>query len=723
MTYRNCCRAKGARRSLRVLRSLLFGLAVWLSVHFLPGMETRAQAASPNSAAPQAAADISKLSLDEKLRTLKLLLNDPAITSWASAQTKTAAKPEASTASVSVATLWLDRIRVHLRGLAGAAAAFPRQLAGIPGVLAAETRPFGFWRTAFLIALALGLGFLGEWTSARLVGGARDRDAVSLKAFAANLLPIVGFGVGSALAFVLLDWPAVWQRIVFGYLLAYLGTRLAIALGKLVLAARMEASPVSGAGTGPVLSTGDDLGSFWYRRVLLFIGYFLFGWVTVDVLTSLGFAGGLRSIAAYLLGLGLLVIAMMAVWQEPGMRDPVQRRPVKAILLSLFFVVLWLLWVGGLNGLLWLGIYTVILRPGLRVAGTLGRFLGERPESAVLRVRLLPVLAERFARALLIAIAVLWLARVIGFQTESIAQNDNLLGRVTRGALGGIVVLLIADFLWQLAKTFIDGVLEDAKETAGVTEVEKARRAKLKTLLPIFRHILAAMVWVLAGLMVLAGLGVQIGPLIAGAGVIGVAVGFGAQTVVRDVISGMFYLWDDAFRVGEYIQSGKYMGVVEGFSLRSVRLRHHRGPIYTVPFGELGAVENMSRDWVIDKMTIGVTYDTDIAKVKKIIKEIGAKLQADPEFAPNILETLKMKGVDQFGDFAIQLRLAMMTIPGEQFVIRRRAYAMIKEAFDENGIHFAYPTVQVAGDEKADRSTLAAARNVMAIQAEKQATP
>ena len=206
------------------------------------------------------------------------------------------------------------------------------------------------------------------------------------------------------------------------------------------------------------------------------------------------------------------------------------------------------------------------------------------------------------------------------------------------------------------------------------------------------------------------------------AGVIGVAVGFGAQTLVKDVISGMFYLWDDAFRIGEYIQSGKYKGVVEAFSLRSVKLRHHRGPIFTVPFGELGAVENMSRDWVIDKMTINVTYDTDIAKVKKIIKGIGAQLQEDPEFAPHILQTLKMKGVDQFGEFAIQLRLAMMTKPGEQFLIRRRAYAMIKQAFEESDIHFAYPTVQIAGEEKVDPDKVAAARNAVVRQAEKQAT-
>jgi moderate conductance mechanosensitive channel len=153
-----------------------------------------------------------------------------------------------------------------------------------------------------------------------------------------------------------------------------------------------------------------------------------------------------------------------------------------------------------------------------------------------------------------------------------------------------------------------------------------------------------------------------------------------------------------AFRVGEYIQAGRYKGTVEGFSIRSVKLRHHRGPAFTVPFSLLGAVENMSRDWVIDKIAIGVTYDSDLTLAKKLIKQIGLDLAKDPEFAPLIIEPLKMQGVDELGDYAVQIRAKMMTLPGENFVIRRQAYAMIKKAFDENGIKFAFPTVQVAGE-------------------------
>ena len=221
------------------------------------------------------------------------------------------------------------------------------------------------------------------------------------------------------------------------------------------------------------------------------------------------------------------------------------------------------------------------------------------------------------------------------------------------------------------------------------------------------RGTLAALLIVTTVLMALSALGVQIGPLMASAGVVGVAIGFGSQTLVRDMLSKFFYLFDDAFRVGEYIQSGNYKGTVEHLGVRSVRLRHHRGPVYTIPYGQLGAVQNSSRDWVIDKMTIGLTYDTDLVKVKKIIKEIGKELAQSPEFAADFIEPLKMQGVDAFGEYAIQVRLKMMTKPTKQFTVRRRAYAMMKERFAANGIHFAFPTVQVAGS--ADAGVAAAA--------------
>ena len=216
-----------------------------------------------------------------------------------------------------------------------------------------------------------------------------------------------------------------------------------------------------------------------------------------------------------------------------------------------------------------------------------------------------------------------------------------------------------------------------------------------------------AVVAVMAVLMALSALGVQIGPLIAGAGVIGVAIGFGSQTLVRDVISGMFYLLDDAFRVGEYIVSGTFRGTVEGFSLRSIRLRHHRGSLFTVPFGNLGAVQNLSRDWVIDKISFNVPFDTDVAKVKKIVKRVSAEIMEDPTLAKGILEPLKSQGVFAMNDFAMQIRVKFKARPGGQFAVRRAAYDRIKRALAENGIQMAVPTVSVSGGEGATSAAVA----------------
>ena len=133
-----------------------------------------------------------------------------------------------------------------------------------------------------------------------------------------------------------------------------------------------------------------------------------------------------------------------------------------------------------------------------------------------------------------------------------------------------------------------------------------------------------------------------------------------------------------------------------------------------MPFGKLGAVQNLSRDWVIDKLTLRLAYDADLDKAKKLIKQIGKDLATNEEFAPQILEPLKMQGVEEFGDYAVTVRMKMMTKPGQQFGIRRRAYAMIKQAFAENGIRFAQPTVQVAGGA-ADVTAVAAVRQSLEL--------
>ncbi len=229
-----------------------------------------------------------------------------------------------------------------------------------------------------------------------------------------------------------------------------------------------------------------------------------------------------------------------------------------------------------------------------------------------------------------------------------------------------------------------------------------AGASRLATLLPIFRNFLLITIVVIAGMIVLAELGVNIGPLFAGAGVVGLAVGFGAQTLIRDIFSGAFFLTDDAFRKGEYIDIGTAKGTVERISIRSMQLRHHNGPLNTIPFGEIKQLTNFSRDWVMMKLPLRLTYDTDVEKVRKLVKKLGIELLDHPEFGPKFLQPLKSQGVKQMDDSAMIVRVKYMTKPGDQFEIRKLVYQRIRDLFEENGIKFAHRevTVRIADDTK-----------------------
>jgi small conductance mechanosensitive channel len=342
----------------------------------------------------------------------------------------------------------------------------------------------------------------------------------------------------------------------------------------------------------------------------------------------------------------------------------------------------------------WLGLYAVLLPLILPLTTPLVRTLFIKKDNGS-RSSVSLVLIDRGLRLTIIGAALLWLTYMIDLHPNALPDGD-VISRILVGAMRSIIILLVADLFWQLAKAYINRKLELASQTPG-DEAENARNSRLQTLLPILRNMLSIVIAMVAIMMALSELGVQIAPLIASAGIFGIALGFGSQTLVKDIISGIFYMVDDAFRIGEYIQSGSYKGTVESFSIRSVKLRHHRGPIFTVPFGTLGAVENMSRDWSIDKFLISVSYNTNLNLVKSVVKKIGAELLLDPELGPSLIETVKLKGVEQFGDYGITLGFGMTVKPGGQpSIIRRRAYAMIREAFIENGIEFASPMVQVA---------------------------
>jgi len=696
---------------------------------------------SCTAAAPAMAQDAPAAQKDAppQVRELLDLLADPAVRDWLQKQHAAQAAPPAAPAGPEMTPSGelanrLEAIRQHLRMLAAALPTLPDEFERAGIILSLEFEENGLGSVLLLILAFVALGFGAEWlfywaaagVEKWIIGLPLNTVGERLRAVAIRLAYATGmvaaFTVGSVGAFLVFAWPPLLREIVLGYLFAFLIVRLTLVLGRFLFA--------PGGERFRIVPMSTEAAWFWVRRLALFAGWLAFGWVTVGLLATLGVALGVRQIVAYTLGLGLLAIGLEIAWRRPRAADPAAQagrerflRRASGWLLSAYFVLLWLLWFASAMAAFWFAVFVVALPVSIRVTSrAINHVL--RPPGAADRgaeaPRMSVVAIERGVRGLLIIAFALLLARAWNLDLGALTESDTLATRLLRGALNAVVIALIADFVWHAIKAVIDRTIALAQNPAQPDSEEGRRRARLRTLLPILRNVLFIVVIVMAVLMVLSAVGIQIGPLIAGAGVVGVAIGFGAQTLVKDIISGVFYLLDDAFRTGEYIQSGSYKGTVESFSLRSVKLRHHRGPLTTVPFGELGAIQNMSRDWVIDKMSIGVTYDSDLDKAKKLIKQIGKELAADPEFAHHIIEPLKMQGVEQFGDFAIQIRMKTMTKPGEQFVIRRKAYALIKKAFDANGIKFAFPTVQVAGGDEA--AAAAAARQALA-QAQAAATP
>ena len=263
----------------------------------------------------------------------------------------------------------------------------------------------------------------------------------------------------------------------------------------------------------------------------------------------------------------------------------------------------------------------------------------------------------------------------------------------------------------------------DEPEDAGIMEGEGggAGATRLATLLPLIRNAVLIVITVTIGLIVAMDMGVNVAPLFAGAGIVGLAIGFGSQALVRDILSGVFFLADDAFRKGEYIDVGDVKGTVEKISLRSFQLRHHLGMLHTIPFGEIQFLTNFSRDWVMMKLPLRLTYDTDVERVRKMIKKLGLSLLEDPEIGDKFIQPVKSQGVIQMDDSAMIVRIKFMTYPGEQWVLRKRIYAEIRELFEREGIKFAHREVtvrlpdlpedrQLTNDEKA--AIGAAARRV-----------
>lgn len=665
----------------------------------------------------------------EKVDQLIKLLADPTVKDWLAQQLQATnppagaapaeAGPQANAQGMerSMVSAMLERIKRHLERIAMAWPGLPAKYQRTSDIMMVEFADRGVTGIALLIAFFIAVGVGLAYLALRLtrplrlwiIALPRDTPQGRVKKIGGRLLFVLvmvgAFMLGSAGTFLMFEWPPLLREIVLAYLTA------AIVVWAVRMFARFVLLPpnlqVEHAREVRILNVDDERAAHWYRWIVILVTVFALVAATFSLLPTFGFNADDLLVLAVPADLLLLALGLAAVWLRPlpmpetGDHHGRIGHTAMSWLLTAYFILLLLIRTSGAFITFWFAVAAVALPAAIVMAHRAVHYVlrapdaesGARPVPAVTMA-----VIDRGIRMALIVLAAILLARAWGLDMHSMGSSDPVLTALLRGLLNAIVIVLAADFGWSIIKALIERKFGVTQAPAG-DHVLEPQQARLRTLLPIIQNIMFAVILIMALLMILSSIGIQIGPLIAGAGVVGVAVGFGAQTVVKDVISGVFYLLDDAFRVGEYITSGKYMGTVESFSLRSIKLRHHRGALFTIPFGELGAVQNQSRDWTTDKFNITVGYDTDIDKARKLIKKIGLELAADPEFAPWVIEPIKMQGVKEFGDYGIVLRIKVTTKPGGAFGMKRKFYLLVNKAFKENGIELPLPTVHVQQGE------------------------
>ena len=475
--------------------------------------------------------------------------------------------------------------------------------------------------------------------------------------------------IGTSAAF---SWPRGVQELVIAATLFLMVLRFAWIVVALVLAPgqpRLRLVPVANGRAGALAAV-----------VMAVVFLFAFGRFVPELmerLTGAAPAAGALRFVSVTLACFLLVATAFAFF---GRRSRAPRFP-RSFVLALLVMIAYAIWLltpmwGSIAAI---AAAVIALQIGLR---DLVFFFWSEDED-----RVLPNIVLSAARFVVVLAGLALGALVLEAPLASLAAAESPLVRLSLRLVGVATLALLTHVIWITVRTAIDQRLSRVPP-AGARQAPDAS-ARLLTLLPLLRVTAALLLGVMLVLSSLWALGLEVTPILAGAGVVGLALGFGAQALVRDVIAGIFFLAEDAFRVGEYIESGtSTKGTVERITLRTVALRHHNGPLHFVPYGALGTVRNTSRDWVVEKFNLPLPIDADSEKIRKLIKKVGEEMVADPELGPLILEPLKGKlyrvdpGVKIF-------RCKFRTAPGRQFDLRAQAYKRIEAALGRLGVGFA----------------------------------
>jgi small-conductance mechanosensitive channel len=663
-------------------------------------LQLGAAGAWAQQATPAAAAATAEQAPPAPVQQLLDLLRNPQVQGWLAQQqaqpAAVAPAPMPGSMETDEIDMMRDRTRTKLQWYAETARDLPGIMAGVGAKLAAALAMIGVFGLVLAVVAFLGVGILVEFLFRRLTGSIRRRlihapgAAIGehLAVFAARLVfavgDVVAFGIGSLGIFLAFSWPKGFELLVVALLATVLVARLALAVLRLGLA--------PGRPDLRLIAIDERMIPAAIHWLVAIPTVMIGGVFLARLMRRLDAPEDAALLIRELTSFVVLCLVVAFTWRRrawaaapaegAGIRHDLGRWVVTVAMA----VVAVLVALGAAR--LAMTVFVVALLPwGLRQIREAARSVAS-PESIEGKDKPLAMLVERVSQAVVLLGALAFLARRWGFESmQAMMAAEEPGAMVLRAALRIVLTLIVVDLLWHLGRALIDHRL--SRSTTAMSHSDVVRQARLKTLLPLFRNAYFITLLTIAILVVLSSLGIDIGPLLAGAGVIGLAIGFGAQTLVKDIVSGAFFLLEDAFRIGEYVEIGNLKGTVEAISIRSLKLRHQRGALQTVPFGEARAMTNLSRDWVVMKMEFRVPFDTDVDQVKKIVKKIGAEIAADPVLGPHLLDAPKSQGVRQIEEFNMVVGIKFMSRPGEQFMIRRQLYQRILEEFDAAGIHLA----------------------------------
>ena len=333
-----------------------------------------------------------------------------------------------------------------------------------------------------------------------------------------------------------------------------------------------------------------------------------------------------------------------------------------------------------------------------------------------------PTLEQRANRYIpiltgLTAATVYLLAALTVLQAWSVAAFAWLGSDLGRRVIGNVLSigmeLFVALALWEILASAIERYL------SGLDATGIPRQTRIRTLLPLLRTAMMSVLVVLTSLIILSHIGVDITPLLAGAGVVGVAIGFGSQALVKDIITGLFILMEDQIAIGDVVDVGRdRVGVVEAITVRTIRLRDQAGAVYTIPFSEVTTVKNLTRDFAYVVARIAISYSEDIDRVVEILRQVSEELMADEELRLLILDPFDYQGVDTLDAASVVLLVRIRTVPAKQAVVGRAFNRLVKMAFDEHRIASRDPTQIVilgtpaASEERAPSSEAAPTRRL-----------